>query len=60
LILSANFKSLFESRNVISGSYGLRLELYQEITDETGNIEKLLEHTVVLDSSDMMGNPYLF
>lgn len=60
LILSANFKSLFESRNVISGSYGLRLELYQEITDETGSIERLLEHTVVLDSSDMMGNPYLF
>lgn len=60
LILSANFKSLFESRSGISGSYGLRLELYPEITDETGNIEKLLERTVVLDSSDMMGNPYLF
>lgn len=64
LILSANFRTLFSSSsgisNVINGSYGLRLELYQEIVGDSGIVERLLEHSILLDSSDMIGNPYLF
>jgi hypothetical protein len=57
LILQAQFKSLLDTRKMNSGSYGLALDLYVRL-HPTSDLHII--KTLVLDSSEMFGNPYAF
>ena len=57
IFIQADFKTLLQNYNIISGKYGLRLKLGQ--MDSTGkNFTSVVE--CVFDSSQMLGNPYSF
>lgn len=59
--ISANFQTLFSAYNIISGHYGLALEITGIRNDKVNkeNAETSTE-TVFLDTDDMFGNPYGF
>lgn len=68
--LRADFRAWLETLGVVSGNYGLRLEIYG-IKDDTAEnikeIEKNIEKdgapliaSIELDTNDMYGNPYNF
>lgn len=55
IVLKAKFKTLFNGYHMVSGSYGLCLDVYISI----GNGNTILKH-FYLDSSTMFGDPYNF
>lgn len=57
LTLKADFKTLFSNYDLISGNYGLRLDLFIQ---PTFNSTERIRKYITLDSSEMMGNPYSF
>ena len=58
LTLKADFKTLLSKYDLISGNYGLRLDLF--IQPSFDNPTQRIRRYVTLDSSEMMGNPYSF
>lgn len=57
--LQAAFKSWLKELKVVDGAYGLKLTITDKSEDiKTGWVEG--EHFLLLDSSDMYGNPYDF
>lgn len=57
--VSANFKSLLNNFDVVSGSYGIKLVVYSEIIDKPGS-KKDAVYVLDFNSADMIGNPYQF
>ena len=57
ITLKADFKTLFHSVNVKSGTYGLRLVL---LVKPSKNSAGCIAKTAELNSSEMFGNPYAF
>lgn len=58
LTIKADFKTLLSHYDLISGNYGLRLDLF--IQPSFDNPTQRIRKYVTLDSSEMMGNPYSF
>ena len=58
IIIKADFKTLLSHYDLISGNYGLRLNLYIQPTLENST-QRILRY-ITLDSSEMLGNPYSF
>ena len=58
LTLKADFKTLLSKYDLVSGNYGLRLDLF--IQPSFDNPTQRIRRYVTLDSSEMMGNPYAF
>lgn len=57
IILKADFKTLLSNYDLISGTYGLRLDLLvRPSVSSTGRIRRYIE----LSSKEMFGNPYAF
>ena len=57
--IQASFKSWLKELKVVNGNYGIKLT----ITDKSENVDAEwieAEHYLLLDSSDMYGNPYDF
>ena len=57
--VTANFKSLLNGLDVISGTYGLKLLLYTETSISPG-VKDNAVYELSFNSSDMIGNPYQF
>ena len=57
IAIKGDFKTLLTGYNVNKGSYGLKLDMYFQPTNETNSLNK---STIYLDSSNMYGNPYSF
>ena len=57
LTLKADFKTLLSHYDLVSGNYGLRLDLFIQ---PTFNSTERIRKYITLDSSEMMGNPYSF
>lgn len=69
--LRADFRAWLETLGVISGNYGLKLNIYGIKDDTADNIKKIEESiknngevpliaSIELDTNDMYGNPYNF
>ena len=58
LTIKADFKTLLSHYDLVSGNYGLRLDLL--IQPSFDNPTQRIRKYVTLDSSEMMGNPYSF
>ena len=58
LTMKADFKTLLSKYDLVSGNYGLRLDLF--IQPSFDNPTQRIRKYVTLDSSEMMGNPYSF
>lgn len=62
--LQANFLTQLENYNLVNGHYGLRVDIVSETSGNTedgvDNKTTLLSYQLLLDSSDMFGNPYGF
>ena len=69
--LRADFRAWLETLGVVSGSYGLKLNIYGIKDDTADNIKKIensiknngevpLIASIELDTNDMYGNPYNF
>ena len=58
LTIKADFKTLLSHYDLVSGNYGLRLDLL--IQPSFDNPTQRIPRCVTLDSSEMMGNPYSF
>lgn len=59
--IRANFQTLFSAYNIISGHYGLALEITGIRNDKVNKENaKTSTETVFLDTDDMFGNPYGF
>ena len=58
LTIKADFKTLLSKYDLVSGNYGLRLDLF--IQPSFDNPTQRIRKYVTLDSSEMMGNPYSF
>lgn len=58
LTIKADFKTLLSHYDLVSGNYGLRLDLL--IQPSFDNPTQRIRRWVTLDSSEMMGNPYSF
>jgi len=68
--LRADFRAWLETLGVVSGNYGLRLEIYGIKDDTAENIKEIgkniekdgapLIASIELDTNDMYGNPYNF
>lgn len=57
IVLKAEFKTLFDNYDLISGNYGVRLDfLVRPSSKSSVHIKRYVE----LDSSEMFGNPYGF
>lgn len=57
IILKADFKTLLSNYDLVSGTYGLRLDLLvRPSVNSTGRIRRYVE----LSSKEMFGNPYAF
>ena len=57
IILKADFKTLLSNYDLVSGTYGLRLDLLvRPSINSTGRIRRYVE----LSSKEMFGNPYAF
>ena len=57
IALQANFKSLLGNKDMRSGSYGLRLDVYVKLDPKS---TKYILRSVYLDSSEMFGDVYNF
>lgn len=57
LILSCNFKTNLADYTLIGGNYGLRLDF---VTKPSLTSTVQINNHVLIDSSEMFGNPYLF
>ena len=58
LTIKADFKTLLSKYDLVSGNYGLRLDLF--IQPSFDNPTQRIRKYITLDSSEMMGNPYSF
>ena len=58
LTIKADFKTLLSHYDLMSGNYGLRLDLF--IQPSFDNPTQRIRKYITLDSSEMMGNPYSF
>lgn len=58
LTIKADFKTLLSHYDLVSGNYGLRLDLL--IQPSLDNPTQRIRKYVTLDSSEMLGNPYSF
>ena len=58
LTMKADFKTLLSKYDLVSGNYGLRLDLF--IQPSFDNPTQRIRKYVTLDSGEMMGNPYSF
>lgn len=65
--LRADFRAWLETLGVVSGNYGLKLNIYGIKDDTADNIKKIenngeipLIASIDLDTNDMYGNPYNF
>ena len=57
ITLRANFRTLLNDYHLYEGRYGLKLEIYTKASKDSNT---LFLNTVILDSSEMFGNPYMF
>lgn len=57
IIVQADFKTSLSSYNLVSGNYGLRIDL---LLRPSLNSTVYARKTIDLDSSEMFGNPYAF
>ena len=61
ITLSAEFKTLLSNYDLRSGTYGLRLHIYEQVdTKDNALIGVFAEHIAEFSSKEMFGNPYLF
>jgi hypothetical protein len=58
--LRADFKTRLSSFNLLSGSYGLRLDIISEEPQTSQTESEYIRYSYYLDSSDMYGDPYNF
>lgn len=56
--ISADFKTNLTQYNVISGSYGLHLDIGWEEKNSSSNTTQKHRSNIYLDTTDMWGNPY--
>lgn len=56
--ISADFKTGLTQYNIISGSYGLRLDVGWEEKSSSNNTIQKHRSNIYLDTADMWGNPY--
>lgn len=57
--IQGQFKTWLDNANVVLGNYGLKVTMRYKVGDST-NGWQVGEKTLLLDSSDMYGNPYSF
>lgn len=57
IVLKADFKTLFNNQNIISGTYGLRIDL---MVRPSVNSPTKMRRSIELSSEEMFGNPYNF
>lgn len=55
--IKADFKTLLDTKNIVSGNYGLRIDL---LVKPTYAEEGVIRQQIEFDASEMIGNPYAF
>lgn len=58
--LSANFRSWLSGLDVASGSYGIKVLVYTNMVQESGQAAANTVYELNFSSADMIGNPYQF
>jgi hypothetical protein len=58
--VSADFRSWISDLGAIKGTYGIAIIVYYSYLSTPGGEPKPTSRTYILDTSDMIGNPYYF